>query len=221
MPWRYELTAAQRSRIENLLPGRKETVGRTAADNRTFAMACCGCCAPERVGAICRSAMASTRRCTSALPAGPCAGCGIKCFAPWFGMPTTNICCLTPPSCEPTSKRRRGERGADAALGRSRGGLTTKIHLLCNGLGQPVDFVVTAGPVADCTQALPRLGGRQAEAVRADKGYDADAIVQRIEAAGAAPVIPPTLGQNPVPTAESHRTLLFPTQTLPTLGDSL
>jgi transposase len=32
---------------------------------------------------------------------------------------------------------------------------------------------------------------RQAGAVLADKGYDADAIVQHIEASGAVPVIPP------------------------------
>jgi transposase len=69
--------------------------------------------------------------------------------------------------------------------------LTTKIHLLCNELGHPVDFVVTAGQVADCTQALPLLGERQPRAVLADKGYDADAIVQHIEATGATPVIPP------------------------------
>jgi transposase len=69
--------------------------------------------------------------------------------------------------------------------------LTTKIHLLSNALGQPLDFVVTAGQVADCTQALPLLGERKAEAVLADKGYDADAIVPRIEASGAEPVIPP------------------------------
>ena len=36
MPSRDELTAAPWSRIEHLLPGRKETVGRTAADNRAF-----------------------------------------------------------------------------------------------------------------------------------------------------------------------------------------
>lgn len=69
--------------------------------------------------------------------------------------------------------------------------MTTKIHLLSNALGQPLDCVVTAGQVADCTQALPLLGERKAEAVLADKGYDADAIVQRIEASGAEPVIPP------------------------------
>ena len=33
---RYELSDARWSRIEGLLPGRVETVGRTAADNRVF-----------------------------------------------------------------------------------------------------------------------------------------------------------------------------------------
>jgi transposase len=54
-----------------------------------------------------------------------------------------------------------------------------------------VDFVVTAGQVADCMQALTLLGQRKADAVLADKGYDADAIVQHIEASGATAVIPP------------------------------
>jgi transposase len=54
-----------------------------------------------------------------------------------------------------------------------------------------VDFLITAGPVADCTPAIALLGERKAEAVLADKGDDADAIVQHIEAHGAAAVIPP------------------------------
>jgi transposase len=54
-----------------------------------------------------------------------------------------------------------------------------------------VDFLLTAGQTADCTQAIPLLGERAMNAVQADKGYDADAIVQHIEAAGAVPVIPP------------------------------
>ena len=85
--------------------------------------------------------------------------------------------------------RKKGH--ADPALGRSRGGLTTKIHRLCNALGQPLDFVVTAGQVADCTQALALLGERKAEAVRADKGDATEALVQHLEAAGAQAVIPP------------------------------
>jgi len=62
--------------------------------------------------------------------------------------------------------------GADKALGRSRGGLTTKIHLLANALGLPVDFPVTGGQVNDCTQAIELLEERKAEWVLTDKGYD-------------------------------------------------
>ena len=54
-----------------------------------------------------------------------------------------------------------------------------------------VDFLITAGPVAACTPAIPLLGERKAEAERDDQGYHADAIVQHIEACGAGAVIPP------------------------------
>jgi transposase len=80
--------------------------------------------------------------------------------------------------------------GADKALGRSRGGLTTKIHLLADDLGLPVDFVVTGGQVNDCTQAIDLLGERKAEWVLADKGYDSQAILNHIEAMGAVAVVP-------------------------------
>jgi IS5 family transposase len=44
--------------------------------------------------------------------------------------------------------------------------------------------------VNDCTKAI-ELGQHKAEAVLADKGYDADAIVKHIETMGAKAVIPP------------------------------
>ena len=50
---------------------------------------------------------------------------------------------------------------------------------------------MTAGQVNDCTQAIALLGERKAEAVLADKGYDADAIVEHTEAMGGIAVIPP------------------------------
>jgi transposase len=85
----------------------------------------------------------------------------------------------------------RKKRGPDQALGRSRGGVTTQIHLLCHELGPPLDFLITAGQVADCTQAIPLLGERTADSVLADKGDDAEAIVQHIQACGAQALIPP------------------------------
>jgi transposase len=76
-------------------------------------------------------------------------------------------------------------------LGRSRGGFSTKIHVLVNGMGLPVEIQITPGQQADITQAANLLEGYQPEAVLADKGYDSDALVNAIEAKGAAAVIPP------------------------------
>ncbi|MGW5886267.1 IS5 family transposase [Streptomyces sp. EAG2] len=76
----------------------------------------------------------------------------------------------------------------DPALGRSRGGLTSKIHLACDGRGRPLGFVVTGGNTNDCTQftavmeaiRVPRIGpGRprtRPDHVLGDKGYSSKAI---------------------------------------------
>jgi hypothetical protein len=58
-------------------------------------------------------------------------------------------------------------------------------------LGLPVELRLTLGQQADVTQAAALLAGYQPEAVLADKGDDSGALVQTIEAAGAAAVIPP------------------------------
>ncbi|WP_422674090.1 IS5 family transposase [Bailinhaonella thermotolerans] len=55
--------------------------------------------------------------------------------------------------------RKKGRPGTKAAshaqaLGRSRGGLTTKLHLACDGHGLPLAFVLTAGNVNDCTRLI-------------------------------------------------------------------
>ncbi|WP_398864413.1 IS5 family transposase [Streptomyces sp. C11-1] len=82
--------------------------------------------------------------------------------------------------------RKRGLR--DPALGRSRGGLTSKIHLACDGRGRPLGFVVTGGNTNDCTRftavmeaiRVPRIGpGRprvRPDHVLGDKGYSSKAI---------------------------------------------
>ena len=58
-------------------------------------------------------------------------------------------------------------------------------------MGNPLRFLLTPGQRNDITQAGGLLGGYEAEAVIADRGYDADWLVEQIEAAGAEPVIPP------------------------------
>ena len=77
-------------------------------------------------------------------------------------------------------------------MGRSRGGLTTKIHALTDAHGLPLELVLTPGQAGDCPVVARLLGHlRQGTIVLADKAYDADWLRRQIEAAGAAPNIPP------------------------------
>lgn len=77
------------------------------------------------------------------------------------------------------------------AIGRSRAGLTTKIHAAVDALGNPVRTILTAGQEAYITQAEALIAGFAADTVLADKGYDADAFVAKIESQGAHAAIPP------------------------------
>ncbi len=77
------------------------------------------------------------------------------------------------------------------ALGRSRGGFSTKIHVSVSGLGLPVEIRLTPGQKGDVTQAEPLLKGYSPAAVTADKTYDSDSLVKTVETKGAEAVIPP------------------------------
>lgn len=58
-------------------------------------------------------------------------------------------------------RKKGGSEGK--ALGRSRGGLSTKIHLLADEVGLPVAFRITAGQAAEYAQAIALLEGQQAK----------------------------------------------------------
>ncbi len=76
-------------------------------------------------------------------------------------------------------------------MGKSRGGLSTKIHAAVDALGNPVRFILTAGQCAEIGQANALIAGFSAAYVIADKGYDADAFIDSIHAIDAVAVIPP------------------------------
>jgi transposase len=77
-------------------------------------------------------------------------------------------------------------------MGRSRGGLTTKIHVLTDARGLPLELVLRPGQAGDCPVAAQLLGHlRQNTILPADKAYDADWLRRQIEAVGAVPNIPP------------------------------
>jgi len=69
--------------------------------------------------------------------------------------------------------------------------LSTKIHAVCDALGNPLHFILTSGQRHDCTQAINLFKELQADNVIADKGYDADAIIEAIEENASIAVIPP------------------------------
>ena len=76
-------------------------------------------------------------------------------------------------------------------MGRSRGGLTTKIHARVDRQGRPLQLLITPGQAHDLTGAEPllaNLGSRTI--VIADKAYDADRLRVHIKACGAIANIP-------------------------------
>jgi transposase len=88
-------------------------------------------------------------------------------------------------------KKWDGSGGQDEqALGKSRGGFGTKLHGSFNGLGQPVELILTPGQASDIGQAEGLLADHTPEVVIADRGYDKKALVGEIEGRGAEAVIP-------------------------------
>jgi len=62
-------------------------------------------------------------------------------------------------------------------MGRSRGGLTTKIHALADAEGRPVRLELTAGQAGDAPMAEKLLCDQQpGSTLLADRAYDTDAI---------------------------------------------
>ena len=87
----------------------------------------------------------------------------------------------------------------DRAIGHSRGGPSTKIHMAVRGLGCPVRVTLTVGNWGDASQAAALTEGLDAEVVMADAAYDADHFRQAIAEKGATTVIPNSPTRAPKP----------------------
>ena len=61
-------------------------------------------------------------------------------------------------------------------IGRTKGGMNTKLHAVTDAEGRPIRFFMTAGQVSDDVGAAALLLGSlpKAEWLLADRGYDAD-----------------------------------------------
>jgi transposase len=78
----------------------------------------------------------------------------------------------------------------EQGLGRSKGGFSSKLHAACDALGNPIRFFVTAGQRSDYIKALDLIDGQTMSALIADKGYDANYMVDAAKSLQAQSVIP-------------------------------
>ncbi len=82
--------------------------------------------------------------------------------------------------------------GIPRCIGRTKGGLNSKLHAVCDSRGRPVRLLLTAGQISDYEGArtlLPDLPA--ARFLLADKGYDANWFRDGLIGKGICPCIPP------------------------------
>jgi transposase len=106
-----------------------------------------------------------------------------------------------PPAGDSVAEAAIGEPG-DHAIGRSRGGLTTKVHALTDGRGRVLVVLLTAGNVNDTTMFTALLGALRVSRLGpgrprtcpdylvADKGYSSRANRALLRRRGIAHTIP-------------------------------
>ncbi|WP_084758340.1 IS5 family transposase, partial [Komagataeibacter intermedius] len=189
---RYGLRDDQWERIKDLLPGRDGHVGGTAADNRLFVEAVlyryrAGIPWRDLLGRFGDWKNVHRRLCRW------CESGVIERIFRHLAADHDNEYMMIDSTIVRASAQRRSpqKRGADQVIGRSRGGLTTKIHAICDALGNPVTLDITPGQDADISQAEPMLENIDPDAFLADRAYDADRLIDRLTERGITPVIPP------------------------------
>ena len=120
---------------------------------------CCGCCAVAAVACDAWELESRIQALLTLEPTGrveriisPCGGGrrSAACVDGQHGGPSTCVC-----------GRGKKNSAKEHALGRSRGGFSTKVHALTDALGGPLRFILTGGQESDSGQAANLLAGRK------------------------------------------------------------
>ncbi|HYV35802.1 MAG TPA: IS5 family transposase [Gemmataceae bacterium] len=194
---RHEITDDQWDAIQGFLPGQEGDPGVTAKDNRLFVNALLWIAKtgapwrdlPERFGNWNSVFQRFSRWCKTGV---------FQALMKEMQDPSLEILMLDSTTVR-AHQHAAGAEDSNAeaeALGRSRGGFTTKIHLACDEMGNPIKIILTAGQVHDVTQGPELIADLQAEKVIADKGYDSDDFISAIESTDTEAVIPPRRNRN-------------------------
>ena len=86
----------------------------------------------------------------------------------------------------------RGEKGTlNQAIGKSKGGMTTKILALVDALGNLEGFRLLPGQRYDICEIEPLISDKEFGALLADKAFNADWLVRDLTERGSKVVIPP------------------------------
>ena len=182
----------QWERIAPLLPGKVEDAGRSGADNRLFVEAVLWI---VRVGAPWRDLPEAFGNWNSVFQR----------FRRWVRSGVFNQVfaalsdgadfeyVIVDGTIVRVHQHGTGAKGGthNHAIGRSRGGLTTKIVALVDALGNLVRFVLLPGQRHDSVGVAPLLTDLDFNALLADKAFDSDAIRADLDDRGATAVIPP------------------------------
>jgi transposase len=82
------------------------------------------------------------------------------------------------------------KKSGEQAIGRSRGGPSTKLQVVVDALGNPTRMVLTPGQTHEMRVADERLGDIQSAYVIADSAYSAKGLADALVARGCTVVIP-------------------------------
>ncbi|MCP3397140.1 IS5 family transposase [Bradyrhizobium sp. CCGB20] len=93
-----------------------------------------------------------------------------------------------PNGCEPPKKG-----VLSRCIGRTKGGLNSKLHVVCNDVGKPLVMLLSEGQMSDRKGARVMLGALPpASALIADRGYNSNWFRAALKAKGMQACIPPT-----------------------------
>ncbi|WP_157580375.1 IS5 family transposase [Rudanella lutea] len=188
---RYEITEQEWTKITPLLPGQAGSAGRKALDNRLFINAVLWITRsgapwrdlPERFG----NWNSNYRRFRRWAQAGVWKQVFDALQEPdldWVMIDSTTV------RAHQQAAGQKKVVSSKQALGRSRGGLTTKIHALVDALGNPIRIELSPGHAGDAPCAATLLADCEAFAVIADKAYDADWLLEGLAHNGCDAIIP-------------------------------
>jgi transposase len=189
---RFGLRDDQWERIKDLLPGREGSVEVTASDNRLFVEAVLYRYRtgmpwrdlPERFGDGTKVHLRFSRWAKS--------GVWERVFQ-HLAADADNEYAMIGSTIVRAHQHSAGAQktGEDQAIGRSRGGLSTRIHALVEALGNPIGFFLTGGEAHDLVGADHLLPTILADMLIADKAFDAaERVLEPLAAAGKTAVIP-------------------------------